>query len=195
MDYIKSKYFPFITNYDKLKYDKEGLWSITMPNDAKIISDIILKEIGYNKIIFDGTAGIGGNTLSFSKTFKKVISIELDKNRFDILKNNINIYNYNNIILYNDNCFNLLNLECDVYFFDPPWGGPNYKKINKLKVKLSNKSLYDIIMYIKNNNIQLTTINNKKIFFKIPTNYDLLEFSNFNYKIYKIKQYNIIVIY
>jgi hypothetical protein len=41
---IISKIFPFSQNSKMLKYDDEGLWSITLPNDADTISNIIIKK-------------------------------------------------------------------------------------------------------------------------------------------------------
>ena len=189
MDNLKLKFFPFNINYNKLNYDEEGLWSITLPNEADLISQIIINEIGNNSIIFDGTAGLGGNSISFCKYFKKVISIEINNNKYNLLKNNIKIYYYNNIYFYNDNFINLLNIECDCYFFDPPWGGPNYKKYNKIQIKIDDKTLFDLIIFIKKINLH------KKIFIKLPINYNFNEFSNFNYKLLLINKFYIIIIY
>ncbi len=184
---IINKIFPMISDNKLLKYDTEGLWSISLPNDAHKISLIILSNYGSNLSIFDGTAGIGGNVISFAKFFNNVYAIELDKNRFEILKNNINIYQLNNIILINDDSNNHLYGNYDIYFFDPPWGGKDYKNKENLRLCLSNYTLNELINKIKN-------YNNKPIIFKLPNNYDLSEFSNYNYNIIKIKNYMLIII-
>jgi len=184
---IINKIFPITPAHLLLKYDMEGLWSISMPNDAKEISLIILNKFGSNINILDGTAGIGGNVISFAKYFNKVCAIELNTSRFEILKNNIDIYQYKNIKLINDDSINYLNNNYDVYFFDPPWGGPDYKKYNNIRLKLGNNTLTDIISKIKAHTM-------KSIIFKLPINYDLLEFSNYDYNIIKIKNYIIIII-
>lgn len=180
---IVNKIFPIITNNKLLKFDKEGIWSISLPIDADKISLIILNKFGSNITIFDGTAGIGGNIISFSKYFNKVCGIEIDKSRFEILKNNINIFQLDNVNLINDNCINHLNNEYNIYFFDPPWGGPDYKNKEKLRINLGNFTLVEIINKI-----------NKPVIFKLPNNYDLSEFSNYNYNIIKVKNYLIIII-
>lgn len=184
-----NKIFPIIPNYNELKYDIEGLWSITLPEDANIISNIILNDTGYDKIIIDAMACIGGNTISFSNYFKNIISIEINKNRFEILKNNLNCYKINNVLLINDNCINKLNIDYDIIFFDPPWGGPEYKLKKKINIKIDDYSLLDIINIIKNKNNKIL------IYFKLPYNYDLDEFINLNYKITKINNYLLITIY
>jgi 16S rRNA G966 N2-methylase RsmD len=193
---IKIKIFPYIKNYKNLKFDKEGLWSISLPNNADLISRIIINEIG-NGIILDGMAGIGGNSISFCKYFNKVISVEIDKHRFNLLNNNINLYNFTNISLLNIDVTELFTKKiyidliiniCDGYFFDPQWGGKDYKKKKKLKLNICNNTLFNFIEFIRK-------YNKKKIIFKLPFNYDLTEFSKFNYKKYNIHNYNLIIIY
>jgi 16S rRNA G966 N2-methylase RsmD len=184
---IINKIFPSIPKKSLLKYDSEGIWSISLPCDAEKISRLILNLFGSKLYILDGTSGIGGNVISFAKYFDKVCAIELNKERFDILKNNINIFELNNVLLINDDCNNHLNYDFDLYFFDPPWGGPDYKNKENLRFNLGNYSLIELINKIKN-------FNNKPIIFKLPNNYDLTEFSIFNYNIIKIKNYIIIII-
>lgn len=181
---IINKIFPIILDNDLLKYDPEGLWSISLPNDAEKISLIILNKFGSNIYILDGTSGIGGNVISFAKYFNKVCAVELNKDRFEILKNNIDIFKLDNINLINDDSCNYLNNDYDVYFFDPPWGGQDYKTKVNLKFKLGNYTLYEII----------NKINKKPIIFKLPNNYDLSEFSNYNYNIIRINNYIILII-
>jgi len=185
-----NKIFPFNENYNNLKYDIEGLWSITLPDDAEIISNIILNDNNNNndKILIDAMASIGGNTISFAKFFKNIISIEINEIRYNILKNNLECYNINNVTIINDNCINKLNIDYDIIFFDPPWGGPGYKDKKKIKIKIDDNSLYDIIKTIKNKN------KNILIYFKLPYNYDIEEFADFNYKINYISNYLLIYI-
>ena len=195
---ILKKIFPDSENLadlEKLKYDTEGLYSISLPNDAKLISLFIVNNIinnngDYDNIknyysIVDGTAGIGGNTISFSNYFNKVLAYEIDKNRFNMLKNNLSIYKLKNVQVFNcDSTIEFTNNH--VYFFDPPWGGPDYKKNKNIKLKISNNKLIDIINRIK-------MVNNKaKVCFKLPYNYDLSEFNNF--KIKKMEIRNMILI-
>ena len=94
-----------------------------------------------NLIITDATAGIGGNTISFANNFFKVNAIEINKKRFDFLKNNINVYNFNNVEIINNDYIKIMKtLKQDIVFIDPPWGGRNYKNINLLNINLSGKS-------------------------------------------------------
>lgn len=180
------KIFPQVKNQELLKYDAEGLWSITLPTEAEQITNIIKLKIPKLNHIFDGTGGLGGNIISFSKYFKNVTTCEINNDRFLLLKNNINIYNLNNVNLINDSCLKYINNNYDAYFFDPPWS-KNYKNYSKLNLKLDNITLKDIIQQIRFHN-------NSPIFFKLPFNYDMDEFKSFNYQINKIKNYFLITI-
>lgn len=180
--------FPKIDNMDKFKYDDEGLWSISIPVDADKISKIILKHINNNNKILDGTAGLGGNIFSFSKYFKNVTAIEIDSNRCNMLESNIRTLNLNNVQVYNNNSINYLHDKYDAYFFDPPWGGPDYKYKNKLNIKMNNYRLIDIVNKIRKHNHSI-------IFFKLPFNYNMDEFKLLNYKVYRINNYLLIAIF
>jgi len=185
---IISKIFPYSIKKHLLSYDEEGLYSITLPNDADDISCIILELLGNDILICDGTSGIGGNTISFGKNFNKVISIELCESRFKLLIKNIEAYDLKNVKLINGSCLDYLNIECEAFFFDPPWGGPEYKKKENVTFKLDNIKLVDIIKKIK-------TYGQKIIFFKLPNNYNLNEFNEFNYNINKIRNFQLITIF
>ena len=68
-------------NFNNLKIDTIGEYSITRPPDAKQISEIIKAETN-DSVILDTTAGSGGNTLSFAKYFDTVISVESNFDRY-----------------------------------------------------------------------------------------------------------------
>jgi len=185
---IIQKIFPPVDNQLMLKYNAEGIWSISLPSDAELITNIIKKNTFNCKTIFDGTGGLGGNVISFSKNFDSVIACEINKTIFEMLENNLDIFNIKNGKLIHDNCINNLDINADVYFFDPPWGGPNYKFNDKITIELGGYNLIQVIEKIRKNN-------NSPIFMKLPINYDLDEFYKFNYNIDKIKNYILITIF
>ena len=159
-----NKIFPKTPN-GFFKYDNEGLWSITHVTDAEYLSKKILQIANdINVKIIDMTAGCGGNLISFMLNFKNVTGVELDSDRYDMLKHNVNQYKHNcNINLINDDCLNQISNDYDVFFFDPPWGGPKYKKEENVKLYLSDVELRDIIKLINKN---------KLVVLKLPFNYD-----------------------
>lgn len=164
-------YFPKLedNNYEKLQIDNVGKYSITIPKIADIITDIIYKL--YKRIditITDMTAGVGGNVISFANKFKHVNAIEIDKNRYDMLVNNIDIYNFKNVNHYNENCLDIIHtLNQDVIFFDPPWGGIGYKNEKNIILTIDNIHIEEIC------NLLLDTNKCEYIVVKLPLNYNI----------------------
>ena len=168
--------------FSDLKINGEGLWSITHPDEADQISFQIIKILGNNKSIIDMNAGCGGNVISFCKNFNKVTGVEINKDTFTLLKNNVECYNYNNITLLNDDCMNHIKNNYDIYFFDPPWGGPNYKNQDKIQIKINGVNLEDVIDQIDKSKLKVL---------KLPYNYN----NNFKNIIKEIKIGNIIILF
>lgn len=184
---VKKKIYPrpLNNNFDGLLYDNEGLWSITHPEDANCISNKILKYSNKTSKIIDLTSGCGGNIISFGKYFNNVTGIELDLDRYLILKNNVSLYNYN-INVINDDCCKYLDKNYDIFFIDPPWGGPDYKYNDSIKLYLSDLELSEIVSKISKDKIVVV---------KIPYNYNY-DYIKENYNILEIDSYNnIIIIY
>lgn len=189
--------FPPVEDITKLQYDETGLYSMTSRNVAKIISDIIksyFQGLASEITITDCTAGLGGNTISFSENFKKVHSIEQDPDRFDIFKNNIKLYagnDYNNINFYCGDFLEIIHsLTQDVIFIDPPWGGKNYKDAQFLDIFINDIPLYEVLNRLKGKS--------KLIVLKLPVNFNINEFYHkIEYKklnFYKLPKMDLIII-
>lgn len=207
---LKKLIFPPITN-DKLiqlEIDDDSIKYITFASSAQEITNIIMnnltdlpcpKNIDIEKwdtipidkrmkylVITEMTAGVGGNVLNFAKYFKYVNAIEIDKTRYDYLDKNIKLYGYNNINCYNDESFALLaekdDIVQDIIFFDPPWGGKDYKLHTNLRLNFGEKSIEDVCKQL----FQKET--NKMIVIKLPNNYDY-QFMMDELKEYQVSKY------
>lgn len=192
----------------KIKLDEEALYSTTDQVTADKITRDILNYIPQSSTITDATACIGGSAYSFAQQFSNVIAIENNKERFELLKHNMNILtsqpsllntNYNHHISHNQhihcNIYNKLqqyafmqtksnNVECrhgdalleckkqyqDAIFIDPPWGGPEYKTLDKVQLYLSGLPLHEVCKQIHN----FTDY----IIIKVPVNFDEIQFVN-----------------
>ena len=198
---IINKVFPITlseTKMQQLQYDVEGLWSITHPDDADKITNIIIsflenksKNINHTYLtITDATSGLGGNTISFAQKFKKVNSVEYDTNRFKMLSNNIKLYNLKNIMLINLDYTKIVKtISQDIVFLDPPWGGPNYKFQDKVIIKLGSLSM-DMIIENLEGRCKIVCI-------KLPTNFnidELVEKVSYPIYLYYIKKMIIIIV-
>lgn len=171
MEYKKKFLFKFVPSdiRNNLKLDEEAYYSVTDQTTADIISTELVNNFPDVKIITDGTACIGGNTYSFSKFFEKVQAIEIDNTKFNYLKHNINCLDIKNVEVFNDDLLNKINdLEQDMIFIDPPWGGPNYKEHIYINLYLSGFDISNICELIKNKT--------KYIALKVPINFNISEF-------------------
>ncbi|ARF11834.1 putative RNA methylase [Klosneuvirus KNV1] len=177
--------FPYLENKElgeKLLIDDDSVHYISVREYAEKISKIIkthMEELGIDQdeiIVTDVTAGVGGDTISFAKSFNYVHAIEIDNTRVEYLKNNIAVYNCNNVTVYNNNCLNIVPLieNHNVIFIDPPWGGVDYKKYTDLRLSIDTEPIENICLKWMDP-LFLKTIP-KIIVFKLPKNYDIAHF-------------------
>src|SRR5258708_33705089 len=132
---IIEKLFPCppSNNYNNLMIDDESVSYITTPMNSEIIAEIISSLLPGNisssdMTILDGTACVGGDTISFGKIFGTVIASEIEASRYKMLVNNLKEFELTNVVPVNDDCLKLykrLNFV-DIMYFDPPWGGGKY---------------------------------------------------------------------
>ena len=186
-------------------------YSKTNQEEAIKINNIIEKNIGSTDILLiDGTTSIGGNFLEFIKHFKYNIGIELNKERYDRLNDNIKgmdniiikkenklynkyIYDDKKIITINGSFISVYpkilkkydNMDI-VVFLDPPWGGKEYKNYDKIIFGLDGIALLDIINKIRE------IKENVYFCLKLPLNYYLDSFWGYDYKKYVFKKFQII---
>lgn len=166
-----------------IQIDEESLKYITSLRMNKYIVENIQRHLEKHKLdsekcnIADITCGVGGDTLSFSRKFNNVMSIEINELRYKYLCNNVSVSNTKNVDLVMGCCVeNIKSYQSyDIIYMDPPWGGDDYKMKERLKIKLisiDNKEteLEDFI------NLLLDQTMAKIICLKLPINYDLTHF-------------------
>lgn len=180
-------------NKEKLKISNVGRYSVTHPEDAVKISNIVKSYFGKNITVTDATANNGGNTIAFAKTFEKVNSVEISEAEYKILLGNIKVYGLKNIKTYNEDYLKVMDkLKQDVVFIDPPWGGRNYKKKTNLNLYLGNKTLVQVIDSL--------TGKCEAVVCKVPFNYNfysLFKYGRYSKKIhlYIFQKYVIFVLF
>ena len=170
--YYVQRYY-FFSLFDKgIQMDRESWYSVTPEEISEYISSIIPDSS--DSSILDGFCGCGGNIISFSKHFKKVLANDLVESKINMTKNNSKTYECpDNIQYYNKDYFDLDfgDEQIDYIFLSPPWGGPEYKKdkIYSLK-KWINPDIEKII----EKSLKIS----KNIIFYLPRNTDLEELAN-----------------
>ena len=88
------------------------------------------------------------------------------------------MYQLTNIKAYCDDCLNLIYKfeKQDIIFFDPPWGGSDYKDKKSIRLKLSDTYIEDICRKLLDK--KETACTPKIIALKLPKNYDLKYFND-----------------
>jgi len=207
---LKKLIFPKIldSKISQLMIDKESTKFITFASTAEVMTHMIRDsmegypnppEIGteeWSKMSLDQrcmclvmtemTAGVGGNVLNFAYHFKYVNAIEIDKLRFEYLNTNLKVYGIHNVNTYHGDSMKLLieqnELVQDIVFFDPPWGGKDYKLQNVIRLNFMDQPIEVICKkLLGKNRIKMVVI-------KLPNNYDFTFFDE-ELKEYKIAKH------
>ena len=167
------KTFPKLKNendYNKLKLTTEGIYSVSGNKASIHLCYLIKKYFKNNKdlTVTDATANNGSDTIMLGLEFNKVNAIEKNKINFEVLKNNIDIYNLDNVKLYNDSLMNIIpQINQDVIFIDAPWKqhmDEDYKESENLKLYIDKKEISTVYNELKKYC--------KLFIFKVPYNYD-----------------------
>lgn len=134
----------------KLQFDKEALYSVTDSVSADAMTSILSKLPGLPEpskmSITDITACVGGNVISFARTFGKVTAIEIDPTRAKMLLNNVTValppeYSSRVEVRRGDGVQEATKQWQEIIFMDPPWGGLEYGKTKNLHLFLSGRDI------------------------------------------------------
>ena len=197
MIYRLNRFFPYLKDIDNNKFliTEEGLYSISRPKEAEMISKKIRQTLNDNTkelVIADMTANVGGNVLNFCKYFSHVYAFELQWLNYLILQNNVKVANFQNkCTIINGDCQQYIDkYQYDVIFFDPPWGGVNYKEQISIDLYLGEKSIVDIVIELLAKNLT------KLIAIKVPYNYNFNGFkeADIYYQTHKINNLLLVII-
>lgn len=130
---------------NQIKLDDEALYSVTDQQTADKITNELLKFVPANAIVTDGTACIGGNTFSLTRSFRFVNAVELEPVKYKYLKHNMTLLGVDNIACYKGDILEYVSLlDQTLVFLDPPWGGPEYKSKDSVELGLSGCPLEEV---------------------------------------------------
>jgi hypothetical protein len=169
-------------NYEKLVIAPDSKYSCLMPWHIEQISKIILNETKDLNIqtIIDCTANIGCDSILFRLLYpySDITSIELNKNTFNLLTQNMDnicpiVGKYvKSINTLNKNCLDIVFQQyADIFYFDPPWEGVDYKNQKLYNLTLSG---YDMGVIINN----LLNVYNSLFIVKLPYNLDFAKYES-----------------
>ncbi|KAF6986727.1 hypothetical protein CFC21_004450 [Triticum aestivum] len=88
-------------------------------------------------ILIDCFTGVGGNTIQFATKCKHVVSVDIDPQKIDCAQHNATVYGVNDHIDFIIGDFIRIapHLKGETVFMSPPWGGPDYAKVDVYDVK------------------------------------------------------------
>ena len=92
-----------------------------------------------------------------------------------------NVYNLNNVELFEGNATKIYNWLTDILYIDPPWGGINYRNSNNIDLFLGDYRLDEYLDFILKQEWKP-----KYVVLKLPKNYNFNRLNNFNGKKYDI---------
>ncbi|KAM6282253.1 trimethylguanosine synthase [Porphyrio hochstetteri] len=125
--YWAQRYRLFSRFDEGIKLDREGWFSVTPEKIAEHIAARVSQSFNCD-VIVDAFCGVGGNAIQFALTSKKVIAIDIDPEKLSLARNNAEVYGVADQIEFVCGDFMVLaaDLQADVVFLSPPWGGPDY---------------------------------------------------------------------
>lgn len=129
-----------------LMMDEEAMYSTTDQVTGRKLCDELNKYVPSESTVVDATACIGGLTHSLTHVFRKVIAIEIDTVKFDYLKTNVSTLGIDDSVecIKGDALDICRNMNASAIILDPPWGGPEYKKIDSVSLSLSGVDIADV---------------------------------------------------
>lgn len=172
--YWDRRYDLFSRFDDGIKIDEAGLYSVT---PEKIALEQAKKM--NCKTAVDAFCGVGGNAIAFARVCDKVFAIEKDKTRLEMARHNTEVYGVADKITFilGDFFIEAPKIKAEGIFIDPPWGGPEYKKLEGFK----------LVNFVPDGNeiLKLSFKYFKKVAIKVPDFFDFGELNNFgkNYEV------------
>ncbi len=169
-----------------LRVNDEGRYSLTRPVDARAIATEIVaaarKHRVYISEIVDATAGMGGDALTFLRYFRRVTAVEMKDDNFKLLQENTREQcgpiDQSRIRLLHDDytkCF--ARFSAPIVYFDPPWGGPEYKTKASVSLSLSGMDISEVVRQT----LRITIRGHHRrrlVAVKVPNNFALAEFKD-----------------
>ncbi|KAJ9049887.1 putative diacylglycerol O-acyltransferase tgs1, variant 2 [Entomophthora muscae] len=126
LKYWHNRYNLFSRYNEGCLIDEEGWFSVTPELVARQIATRMACDV-----IIDAFCGVGGNSIQFAHTCKKVIAIDNNPTRLAFAKHNAKVYGVGHKIdfILGDFFETIPSLKADAIFLSPPWGGPAYNTV------------------------------------------------------------------
>jgi tRNA/tmRNA/rRNA uracil-C5-methylase (TrmA/RlmC/RlmD family) len=161
------KYFPQkpSVDYTKLQLSNIGEYSISRPHTAELIAESIRSDLGDSATVTDAFGNMGGMTIALAMKVSAVNVCEIVPAHCKILTNNLDQYGVSDKVTIHcgDYMDVMKTLKQDAIFFDPPWGGTEYKDKKYIDLGINNVNIICIVNMLLNHA--------KHIYMLVPHNY------------------------
>uniref|UniRef100_A0A0D3FJG8 Trimethylguanosine synthase n=1 Tax=Oryza barthii TaxID=65489 RepID=A0A0D3FJG8_9ORYZ len=130
--YWAQRYSLFSLFDSGIKMDEEGWFSVT----PELIAKHHASRVGAG-IVIDCFTGVGGNAIHFANKCRHVIAIDIDPQKIDCAQHNATVYGVHDHIdfIRGDFIHVAPRLKGETVFMSPPWGGPDYAKVDVYDIK------------------------------------------------------------
>ncbi|KAH9303971.1 hypothetical protein KI387_008375, partial [Taxus chinensis] len=125
--------YQLFSRFDEgVQLDEEGWFSVT----PEVIAKHHAARCGTGTVI-DCFTGVGGNSIQLAQKCHHVIAIDIDPKKIGYAHHNARIYGVADYIDFIVGDFFQLapSLKADVVFLSPPWGGPDYLKVESYNIQ------------------------------------------------------------
>ncbi|KAM7378666.1 hypothetical protein PAMP_004275 [Pampus punctatissimus] len=135
--YWAQRYRLFSRFDEGIRLDREGWFSVTPERIAEHIALRVDHSFSDSQLVIDAFCGVGGNSIQFALTGKRVLAVDIDPVRLDLARHNAAVYGVADRIDFLQGDFLQLApcLRGDVVFLSPPWGGPDYLTAEVFDIK------------------------------------------------------------
>jgi hypothetical protein len=161
----------------KVYFTEVGTFSAT----PLIVSRMMVGKFPQNNnpiVLFDGTASTGADVINILYVMLgkplRIVANELDPLNYNALINNIKLYKFDSLVTtYNTDTIYLLEepilQNINIMYFDPPWGGREYKNNQYIDLSLGGIDIFDLVKKLA------------KDIYKYPLLYSIIVKAPFNY--------------
>jgi len=124
----------------------ESAYSVTPPAVARLVASTLARYCapGPCDTVVDGTAHVGGLTIALAQKFGRVVACEINQATARVLRANLRAYGLLPRVTVVEGDASTLRATADAVVFDPPWGGPEYKKKKSLSLQLGGRDVGEL---------------------------------------------------
>lgn len=151
-------------------------YSSLLPYQIPQVKTVLKSILPSVDTIIDATAHIGGDALNFAEFYPSasVLAIDNDPRAIDCLRINVQKLHFTNrftiVCAESYSYITTNNPAADLFYFDPPWGGPSYLNKKEIDLYLGGHPILSLINYVLDMRLS------PRVLLKVPRNFSYPKF-------------------